>query len=123
MLRNSVIPGPDGRRRPGVSLVEVQIAFVVLGFVLAGLAPMVVSQYRQHRRLQARFPAGATYYLVPVDNRWAAKFGARARVQSAVPSPPAASLPSLNSQVVESWTYSAANDSATAVVNTDPTLQ
>ena len=108
------------RRRRGLSLVEVQISFVVLGIVLAGLAPVVVMQYRQHRRLQSRFPTGSTFYLAPSDCRWASKLGVRARLHTQVPMAPAATPTALNSQQIEAFSYNPGDDTATAVVNTDP---
>jgi hypothetical protein len=84
-------------RRRGSALLEVQIAFAVLGVGLAGLCPFVVMQYRQLRVLERRFDAnvykhknigravesnevGQVYYLVPWKNPWARKLTARALV-------------------------------------------
>jgi hypothetical protein len=71
-------------------MLEVQVAFVVLGIGLAGLCPFVVMQLRQVRMLERRlqgqvvqrnFTTGAeqtmleanVYYLVPWKNPWAQK--------------------------------------------------
>ena len=63
----------SGRRRRGSSLLEVQIAFVVLGIGLAGLCPFVVMQLRQLVNLEKRLMAtsytykstGAVAYTAP----------------------------------------------------------
>ena len=47
----------SGRRRRGSSLLEVQIAFAVLGIGLAGLCPFVAMQLRQLVNLESRFMA------------------------------------------------------------------
>ena len=47
----------SGRWRRGSSLLEVQIAFVMLGIGLAGLCPFVVMQLRQLVNLESRFMA------------------------------------------------------------------
>jgi hypothetical protein len=87
------------RPRRASTLLEVQIAFAVLGVGLAGLCPFVVMQYRQLRLLEQRFEAdayefknlgrpietrtfGRAYYLVPWKNPWARKLTARAGVSS-----------------------------------------
>lgn len=46
--------GPRPRRRRGQSLLEVQVAFAVLGIGLAGLSQLVVMQIRQVRVLENR---------------------------------------------------------------------
>jgi type II secretory pathway pseudopilin PulG len=80
--------GPHVRR--GYSLLEVQVAFALLGIGLAGLCPLVVMQLRQVRQLELRLqgnvvqtnPAtgasqtmlqGTPYYIVPWTNTWAQK--------------------------------------------------
>jgi type II secretory pathway pseudopilin PulG len=44
-------------RSGGYSLLEVQIAFAVLGIALAGMTPLVVTQLKQVRQLELRLPA------------------------------------------------------------------
>jgi type II secretory pathway pseudopilin PulG len=80
--------GPRPRR--GYTLLEVQVAFAVLGIGLAGLCPFVVMQLRQVRQLELRLQghvvetsratgvsqtmlAGNTYYIVPWTNVWTQK--------------------------------------------------
>ncbi len=90
----------SGRRcggwRRGSWMLEVQIAFVVLGIALAGLCPFVVMQLRQLRTLESRLTASTyvfhsvgmaprtvqanqVYYLVPWNNPWGQKLTTRAQ--------------------------------------------
>lgn len=92
------------RRRRASTLLEVQVAFAVLGVGLAGLCPLVVMQYRQLRLLEQRFEAdvyefknlgrpvesrtlGRVYYLVPRKNPWARKLTTRALVSTTSDNP------------------------------------
>jgi type II secretory pathway pseudopilin PulG len=76
--------------RRGYSLIEVQVAFAILGIGLAGLCPLVVMRLRQVRQLELRFQGnvvqtsfatgqaqtmlqGTKYYVVPWTNPWAQK--------------------------------------------------
>jgi hypothetical protein len=86
-------------------LLEVQVAFVLLGIGLAGLCPLVVVQLRQVRLLELRLRGQMmetsritgvsqtmvivtggvilptpTYYIVPWQNPWARKLGGSAQV-------------------------------------------
>ncbi|MBI1917208.1 MAG: type II secretion system protein, partial [Planctomycetes bacterium] len=51
--------------RRGFSLLELQVAFVVLAIALAGLYPLVVIHSKQQRKLEQRLDPQTTYYLVP----------------------------------------------------------
>jgi hypothetical protein len=57
------------RGRRGISLIETQIAFVVLGIGLAGLCPIVTKQYRQLANLEGNIhppdEQHPTHYLSP----------------------------------------------------------
>jgi hypothetical protein len=64
-------PGPWPRPRAGFSLLEVQVAFVVLGVALAGFCPLVVMQLRMTRTLQAEFDPASTHDLVPSSGTYA----------------------------------------------------
>jgi type II secretory pathway pseudopilin PulG len=99
-----LLSGPGNDRRPpgrargsrarcGATLLEIQVAFAVLGISLAGLCPFVVMQLRQVRRLELRLQAqvvntrtgqvmlpGQTYYLVPWLNPWARKLAGGGQV-------------------------------------------
>ena len=66
--------------RPGFSLLELEVAFVVLGVALSGLCPLVVMQTRHVKDLEARLSPQTVYYLVPSSNSWAQKIGAAAMV-------------------------------------------
>jgi hypothetical protein len=64
---------PRGVRRAeirrGFSLLEVQAAFLILGFSVAALFPFAVAQYRLVAALESRLPPGVTFALVSRDHR------------------------------------------------------
>lgn len=83
--------GPRARR--GYSLLEVQVAFTILGIGLAGLCPLVVMQLRQVRQLELRLQGtvintqsgvtmltGQTYYVVPWQNPWTQKLAGSGQI-------------------------------------------
>lgn len=76
--------------RPGFSLVELQVAFVVLGIAVSGLCPLVVMQSRQLKRIESRLNPANTYYVTPSTNSWARKLGAGASVSTVAPGAAAA---------------------------------
>jgi type II secretory pathway pseudopilin PulG len=92
-----------GKRR-GYALLEVQVAFALLGIGLAGICPLVVMQLRQVRQLELRLegqvvatnPAtgvrttmlpGNTYYIVPWINVWAQKVAGSGQILTTATSP------------------------------------
>jgi type II secretory pathway pseudopilin PulG len=92
----------DSRR--GTSLLEVQIAFALLGVALAGLAPLVVMQLRQVRQLELRLQGevvqtrtasgmcqmilpGQNYFVVPWRNPWARKLTGSGQILTSQTSP------------------------------------
>ncbi len=75
--------------RNGFSLLEVQIAFVLLGIALAGLCPLLVIQSKQVKQIENQLNDRTTYYLIPLTNQWARKLGASASVQTTDPGPSA----------------------------------
>ena len=120
-------------------MLEVQIAFVLLGIGLAGLCPFVVMQLRQLRLLESRLTAstyiyhsvGMTtrtvqsnqiYYLVPWNNPWAQKLTTRAQLLTTpsntrdptVTSQPAAGFPHVTQPQAVSLTLDG-NGNVTAV--------
>jgi type II secretory pathway pseudopilin PulG len=85
-------------------MLEVQVAFAVLGIGLAGLGPFVVMQLRQVRKLEQRLQGqvvqrnlatGAeqtmlhptVYYLVPWKSPWARKLAGRGQVLTSPSNP------------------------------------
>jgi hypothetical protein len=58
-----------GEIRRGFSLLEVQAAFVILGFSVAALFPFAVAQYRLVAALERRMPPGVTFALVSRDHK------------------------------------------------------
>jgi hypothetical protein len=89
--------------RAGYSLLEVQVAFVVLGVALSGICPLIVMQLRMTKKIEAQFDANSIHHLVPSSgsyaydasgkvigfasggsptDRWARKLGATAALRS-----------------------------------------
>ena len=80
------------RFRRGFSMLEVQIAFTLLGVALAGICPLIVMQLKMSRKIQvgfnpqtAYFHPGDTFYLVPSSDPWERKLGIAASVKSSEP--------------------------------------
>lgn len=94
--RHDTGPPPARRPRPGFSLIEVQVAFVILGIGLAGICPIVAIQLRLSRKIEqgyadagtglrpfdAAHPDDTTFSFVPDDSPWVRKAGAAASVLS-----------------------------------------
>jgi hypothetical protein len=78
---------PIGRtsRRAAFSLLELEVALVVFGIALAGLAPHAVMHIKHLRRLESRFSPETQYFLVPSLDRWARKLGAAASLTTIDP--------------------------------------
>ena len=93
-------------------MLEIQMAFALLGIGLAGLCPFVVMQLRQLGKLESRLKASAytynsvgmaartvlsnqTYYVVPWNNPWTRKLTTRAQVLTTASNPgdPAVATP------------------------------
>lgn len=68
-------------------MLELQVAFVVLGLALGGLFPLLVMQSRLQRKLDERLAAGQTYYATPSTDTWARKLGAAAKITRDAPAP------------------------------------
>lgn len=105
--------------RRGQSLLEVQVAFALLGIGLAGLCQLVVVQLRQVRAMENRLQGqvvqystskgtsttmlpGQIYYLVPWQNIWARKLSGAAQVvagSSTIPCDPGPGTPDWGTQV------------------------
>ena len=56
------------RPRRGFSLLEVQAAFIVLGFSMAALVPFALAQLKLVTALEHRLPPNATYVLISKDH-------------------------------------------------------
>ena len=61
-------------------MVEVQVALVIFGVALSGMAPYMVMYTKQLRALQERFDPNRVYYLVPSADLWSRKLGVSATV-------------------------------------------
>jgi len=88
-----------GRRRAGFSILETQVAFLLLGIGLAGVCPLIVMQVRLSRRVATGFnqngylqpvtptaPAQRTYLVMSPDP-WARKLGFPAGLAGTSPGP------------------------------------
>jgi hypothetical protein len=119
-------------------LLDVQVAFMILGIGLAGLCPFVVMQLRQVRKLELRLqgqvsshgvtmvmPTAPTYYIVPWQNQWAQKLAGSAQIVESTsipcdpPLPPGGNLPSFTVTVVE-LDAPPSSQSVTAYVDVTP---
>jgi type II secretory pathway pseudopilin PulG len=104
-ITRSNTPFPHSpRSRGGYTLLEVQVAFAILGIGLAGLCPLVVMQLRQVRQLELRLQGqvvqtsfltgqtqtmlqGSTYYIVPWTNPLAQKLAGSGLILSSSTNP------------------------------------
>ena len=59
---------PPGRARKGFSLLEIQAAFIVLGFSMAALVPFAIAQLKLVSALEKRLPPNTTYVLMSRDH-------------------------------------------------------
>ena len=88
------------RARRGYTLLEVQVALLLLGIGLAGVGPLVVMQLRLARKIDQGYnpltsnfhgaaPTGipTPFYLAPASSSWARKLGAAATVTATTPVP------------------------------------
>jgi type II secretory pathway pseudopilin PulG len=103
-------------RRRAFSLVEFNVAMVVLGMAVAGLFPLVVMFTRATKKMEQQVHLGTTCYLVPATDTWAQKLGAPAQITTAPPGDPA-SAPVLmiddgETSYVESGTWTTQTSSA-----------
>lgn len=77
--------------RPGFSLLELQVALILLGIALAGIGPLTVMRARHLKRIEDRFRPDTRYLLVPDRSEWARKLGSTGTLEpadSANPSTP-----------------------------------
>ncbi len=92
--------------RSGFTLLEVEVAFVLLAIGLSGLCPLVVVQLKLSRQLARANPQSgepaingatpylspdATYYLIPAATTWERKLGVAATLATAPGTPPSTS--------------------------------
>ena len=123
---------PRRNRSAGYTLLEVLVAFVVLGISLAGVGPMVVMQLKLSRKSliginpqTGFFGASRVAYLVPDADPWMRKLGAGASCRQAPGLPVAlgSALPPVNDvAIVGPVVYAATGDAirVTVSVNAHP---
>jgi len=109
-------------RRRAVSLVELEVAFVVFGIALSGIAPLTVMYSRQLQMLESRLSNGTTYYLSPAEDAWAQKLGAAATISSTAPSSSGTGAPTQPANLLQILTLDKpfADDTVTATVLVNP---
>ncbi len=85
----NVILGMRGWRstRRGFSLLEFDVAMVLLGLTLAGLFPLAAMHSRVLRSLEERFAVTGRWYFAPSTDVWARKLGAAATLVREDPGP------------------------------------
>lgn len=88
------LPSPAPRR--GFTLLEVEVALIVLAIALAGLCPLLVMQSRQLSSLETQLSPKTTYYLGPSNDAWVQKLGASASLLTSDPGPPPAAAVTLS---------------------------
>ena len=66
---------------------ELEVALVVFGVALAGIAPLVVMHMKQLAKLEARLNTTTTYYLTPDEAPWARKLGVAATITDTLIAP------------------------------------
>jgi len=109
-----LVPNHDRR---GVSLLELQVAFVLFGIILSGLVPLTVMQLRQLKKYEERLNPDTTYYLLPASDPWARKLGAAATMLNSAPGPVTPSTgSSVNEITILSLDKSFAGDEVTVQV-------
>jgi hypothetical protein len=75
------------RRRHGFSLLEFEMALIVLGIALSGLFPLVVMHSRGLQLLEERYAVSGQWYVAPSADIWARKLGAAAALVRENPGP------------------------------------
>lgn len=80
-------PRIRSRPRRGFTLLEVEMAFIVLAIALAGLCPLLVMQSRQLSGLESQLAPQTTYYFAPSTDGWVQKLGASAALVTSDPGP------------------------------------
>jgi hypothetical protein len=80
---NIKLVGRRRLRRRGFTLLELQIAIVLLAFGVVTLASLMATQTRLLRRLQAGYGPGTTIYVTRSNDPWVQKLAAPARLTSA----------------------------------------
>ena len=107
-------------RFAGFSIIEVEVALVLFGIALAGLAPCLVMYTKHLRNLQQRLTPQSAYYLAPSIDSWTRKLGAAATVMTQDPGPtpaqPATGLPA-NVVTINSIQKSLSSQEVTATIN------
>jgi len=74
----------------GFTLLELQVAIILLAFGVVTLASLLATQGRLLRSLRGDFKPGATLYVTQSSDPWVRKLAAAARVTADAPDPTSA---------------------------------
>jgi hypothetical protein len=86
----NTIGAAGAAKRAGFSLLEMEVALIVLAIALTGICPLIVMHWRVLGALDRRLSAGTPHYLIPSQDAWARKLGAGAAIVEIDPGPPPA---------------------------------
>ena len=75
------------RRRRAFTLLELQVAILVMAVGLMGILTLMVRQSRQVSHLEAWCRQDRTYYVVPQSNAWMRALGAPSDLNTAADTP------------------------------------
>jgi prepilin-type N-terminal cleavage/methylation domain-containing protein len=75
------------RRRKAFTLLELQVAILVMAIGLMGVLTLMVRQSRQVSRLEAWCHEDRTYYVVPQSNEWMRTLAAPSDLNTAAGQP------------------------------------
>ena len=108
------------KRHRGFTLLELQVAIVLLAFGVVTLASLLATQTRMLKRLERGFANGAVVHVTQSNDPWVLKLRTAARLSSDAlvqPSPPTVTV----SNTVELVNSEAELKSETVVVTADAT--
>ncbi len=106
--------------RRGISLLEIQVSFVLFGIALAGLAPLSMMHLKQLRKIEDRLSEKNIYYLSPSSDPWARKLGAAAQITTVAGFASGASTSGVNTVEVLALEKSFSGQDMTAHVSVVP---
>ena len=69
--------------RAGFTMMELQVAIILLSFGVVTLSSLLATQSRLLKRLEGDFKPGATVYVTPSNDPWVRKISAPARITPA----------------------------------------
>ena len=82
ILDHQRVCGGSPNRR-GFTMLELQVAIVLLAFGVVTLASLLATQTRMLKRVERGFGPGSTVYVTPSNDPWVQKLRASARLTAA----------------------------------------